>query len=731
MSTSFGLFRLLPAAAIALTGTGPVAFAQSAPIRGFPQDGLEERARVEAVLTQVPDSALLRQYMLVMSGSPHHAGSAGSKAVADFALSKFREFGLDAELAEFEALLPYPVSRHVEMLGPERYVAALAEPPLDEDEDSRDEGQLPPFNAYAADGDVTGELVFVNYGLPEDYERLEHMGIDVEGKVVIAKYGRSWRGIKPKLAAEHGAIACLMYSDPEEDGYYVGDVYPDGPMRPAFGVQRGSVMDMPVYPGDPLTPGWGSVKGARKLDRSEAVTLMSIPVLPLSHSDALPLLRALGGEVVPNDDWKGALPITYHVGPGPARVRVALEFEWRVRPVYNVIARIPGAVYPNQWIIHGNHHDAWVNGAADPISGAVTLLESARAFGELLRTGWRPKRTLIFALWDAEEWGLIGSTEWAEHHADELRETTVTYFNTDGTNRGTLSVAGSHSLETFVRELTRDVSDPETGVNGLEAIVQADLEDAESAEDSARAREKEFSIGALGSGSDYSAFLDHLNLASLNLSFRGGAQGGVYHSTYDSHTFYARFYDTTYVYGRELARALSVAKVRMADAPILPFSFSDAARTYRTYVAEIEERARETGGENWLNLFDVKVALDSLAAAGAAFDEAVDRATGMGVAWLEGQRGELGVINREIYLSERDLGADEGLPRRPWYRHTIYAPGFFTGYGVKTMPGIREAVEQENQAEAQAQAAVVAAAIGRMAARVRGVADRLAALAKT
>ncbi len=729
MSTSFGLFRLLPAAAIALTGTGPVAFAQSAPIRGFPQDGLEERARVEAVLTQVPDSALLRQYMRVMSGSPHHAGSAGSKAVADFALSKFREFGLDAELAEFEALLPYPVSRHVEMLGPERYVAALAEPPLDEDEDSRDEGQLPPFNAYAADGDVTGELVFVNYGLPEDYERLEHMGIDVEGKVVIAKYGRSWRGIKPKLAAEHGAIACLMYSDPEEDGYYVGDVYPDGPMRPAFGVQRGSVMDMPVYPGDPLTPGWGSVKGARKLDRSEAVTLMSIPVLPLSHSDALPLLRALGGEVVPNDDWKGALPITYHVGPGPARVRVALEFEWRVRPVYNVIARIPGAVYPNQWIIHGNHHDAWVNGAADPISGAVTLLESARAFGELLRTGWRPKRTLIFALWDAEEWGLIGSTEWAEHHADELRETTVTYFNTDGTNRGTLSVAGSHSLETFVRELTRDVSDPETGVNGLEAIVQADLEDAESAEDSARAREKEFSIGALGSGSDYSAFLDHLNLASLNLSFRGGAQGGVYHSTYDSHTFYARFYDTTYVYGRELARALSVAKVRMADAPILPFSFSDAARTYRTYVAEIEERARETGGENWLNLFDVKVALDSLAAAGAAFDEAVDRATGMGVAWLEGQRGELGVINREIYLSERDLGADEGLPRRPWYRHTIYAPGFFTGYGVKTMPGIREAVEQENQAEAQAQAAVVAAAIGRMAARVRGVADRLAALA--
>ena len=290
-------------------------------------------------------------------------------------------------------------------------------------------------------------------------------------------------------------------------------------------------------------------------------------------------------------------------------------------------------------------------------------------------------------------------------------------------------MAGSHSLETFVRELTRDVSDPETGVNGLEAIVQADLEDAESAEDSARAREKEFSIGALGSGSDYSAFLDHLNLASLNLSFRGGAQGGVYHSTYDSHTFYARFYDTTYVYGRELARALSVAKVRMADAPILPFSFSDAARTYRTYVAEIEERARETGGENWLNLFDVKVALDSLAAAGAAFDEAVDRATGMGVAWLEGQRGELGVINREIYLSERDLGADEGLPRRPWYRHTIYAPGFFTGYGVKTMPGIREAVEQENQAEAQAQAAVVAAAIGRMAARVRGVADRLAALA--
>ncbi|HEY2824076.1 MAG TPA: transferrin receptor-like dimerization domain-containing protein [Gemmatimonadales bacterium] len=701
--------------------------AQGQPLRGFPADALADRARLEAVLRTTPDTAQIRQNLLFMSEEPHHAGSPRSHAVAEWALAKFKSWGLDAKIDTSEALMPYPISRKLEMIGPTPFVAQLKEPQIPEDKDSGDQGQLPTFNAYSADGDVTADLVYVNYGIPEDYEQLAKLGVDVRGKIVIARYGRSWRGIKPKVAYEHGAIGCLIYSDPKDDGYFVGDVYPKGPTRPEQGVQRGSVMDMPIYPGDPLTPGWGSKPGGRKLDRAQAVTLLKIPVLPISYGDALPLLKALGGPVAPNDDWKGALPITYHVGGGPAKVHLALSFDWQLRPLYSVVARIPGATYPDQWVLHGNHHDAWVNGAEDPLSGATALLETARSFAALLKTGWRPQRTIILALWDGEEWGLLGSTEFAEGHADELRAKAVSYFNSDVSDKGWIGSSGSHTLESFFREVARDARDPKTGGSALDALQAHNLERARNALDSARAREP-FHINALGSGSDYTVYIDHLGIASADLAYGGGVQSGIYHSIYDSYDFYTKFLDPGFTYGVAESGAMGTAVLRMADAPVLPFSFSDAARTYKGYAAELDTLAAHKHLKDSLDLTNVRHAVDALARAGAAFDSALAVTTGRGGAWLTKNRQALGAINQTIYLSERDLADTTGLPRRAWFTHTIYAPGFYTGYGVKTMPGIREALEQGNLAEARAQSGHVAQAVERMAARADKAARDLLAL---
>jgi len=708
----------------------PTALAAQQPVRGYPADALPLLARRESVMRDTPDSARLRADLAYMSAEPHNAGSDASRRIAEWALAQFRSYGLEARIDTFQALMPMPRVRSLELIAPTTYVARLAEPAIPEDSDSHDAGQLPTFNAYSADGDVIADLVYVNYGVPADYDALARLGVDVRGKIVIARYGGSWRGIKPKVAAEHGAIGCIIYSDPRDDGYYVNDVYPTGPMRPPFGTQRGSVMDMPVYPGDPLTPGWGNRPGARMLPRDSAVTLMTIPVLPIGYGDALPLLRALGGPVVPTDAWKGALPITYHVGPGPARVHLVLGFDWQVRPLYDVIATIPGASAPDQWVLYGNHHDAWVNGAEDPLSGSVTVLEAARSFATLLHTGWRPQRTIKLALWDGEEWGLLGSTEWAETNADALRTNAVAYFNSDTNEKGRFSASGSHTLETFMREVARDTPDPNGAPNALAAITAFDLSHAATAQDSARARARPFRLGALGSGSDYTVFIDHLGIATVNLEHGGGIETGIYHSIYDSFTFYTRFLDPTFAFERAQAGAMGTAVLRMADAPVLPFSFSDAAATYRRYVTDLDSLAGHDLGPGALDLAAVHAAVDSLAAAGARFDSAMARATARGAAWLQApaRQHALAAINGDIYRSERDLTDPAGLPGRPWFEHTIYAPGLYTGYGVKTMPGIREAVEQRNAAQAQAEAAAVAAAIGRTAARADGAARALTTL---
>jgi N-acetylated-alpha-linked acidic dipeptidase len=637
---------------------------------------------LEKQLRSYPDPTRAREYMKRMAAEPHHAGSPASKAVAEYALGLFKQWGFDARIEEFEALLPYPTETRVELIAPVKLRLQLKEPALPADPDSADRNQLPLYNAYSASGDVTAPLVYVNHGVPQDYARLEKLGVSVKGKVAIARYGGSWRGTKPKVAAEHGAVACLIYSDPHEDGYYQGDPFPIGPYRPAEGAQRGSVMDMPVAVGDPLTPGWASEKGGRKLRREEAATIMKIPVLPISWADAKPLLERLGGPVAP-PEWRGALPITYRVGGAAAVVRVKTEFDWTSKPIYNVIARMKGAAAPDEWVIYGNHHDAWVNGAGDPVSGAVALLETARAFSRLkATTDWQPRRTLVFALWDAEEFGLIGSTEWVEKHRDELQRKAVAYFNTDMNTGGKLSVGGSPLLETFFSEVIRDIDDPAKG-KSLLALAEAPGEDG--------APGKPFALGALGAGSDYVAFLHHAGIPSLNLGFAAAGSSGTYHSIYDSYAWFSQHMDKDFQYSRLLSQVVGTAMLRMSEAESLPYDFRAVARAVRHWAAEIEKQHN----------LDLREVME----AAAKLEAAAEQLTGKG----SSKR------NQQLLAAERMLTRAQGLPGREWYKHQLYAPGLYTGYSAKTLPGIREAAEAGRMDEAKQEAAKVAESVRKLA----------------
>ena len=671
----------------------------SQPIRGFPQNQWTSEHELEKKALAIPEPDRIRSYMERMAREPHHAGSAADAAVAQYAQGLLMEFGLDVHTEEFEAMLPYPTERVLELTGPMKYTAALKETAIADDRYSSQPGQLPTYNAYSATGDVTGQLVYVNYGSVEDYDYLAKQGIDLKGKIVIARYGRNFRGVKPKLAAEHGAIGCIIYSDPRDDGYFLGDIYPKGGLRPPQGVQRGSVEDLGAYPGDPLSPGWASEKGSKRLRIDEATNLQKIPVTPISYADATPLLQNLGGPVAP-ESWRGALGFTYHVGPGPATVHLKLNFDQSTRPLHDVIATIPGSTYPDEWVIFGNHHDAWVNGAHDPISGASALLETARTLAALQKQGWRPKRTIVLALWDGEEFGLIGSTEWAEKHADELSRKAVAYINTDSNGQGRLSIGGSHTLEQFVTEVLRDVQDPKEKTSLLEAV-RRQRSRPDQAQDENRSRE--FHLGPLGSGSDYTAFIDHLGIASLNPGFGGPDLGGVYHSVYDDFDWYTRFGDPNFLYERALSQLTTISLLRLADAPLLPFEFGDFTRTVRTYVDELKKQA------------GMKVDLEPIAAALAKLDtasKAYESALAKGLPRLSSR--QLQDVNAVLYQSERAMLLPQGLPGREWYRHAIYAPGFYTGYGAKTLPGVREAIEGSRWDEANREARSAAEALQRL-----------------
>ena len=696
-----------------VTASLAVAQATGKPLRGYARENAKTQAEWEAKMRAIPKPENLRDYMKRLSAEPHHVGSAYGKQNAEWMRDLFRSWGFKAELEEFDVLFPTPVERLVEMIAPSKFTLALKEPVLAEDPDSSDAGQLPTYNAFSADGDVTAELVYVNYGIPADYEELKKLGVDVKGKIVIARYGGSWRGIKPKVAHENGAIGCLIYSDPRDDGYYQGDVYPKGPYRPDTGAQRGSVMDMPIHPGDPLTPFTGSVKGAPRVPREQAQTIMKIPVLPISYGDALPLLKSLGGPVAP-ESWRGALPTTYHIGPGATKVHLKLKFDWSLRTAYNVIARLQGSTYPDEWIMYGNHHDAWVNGADDPVSGMATVLEAGRALGELVKQGWRPKRTIIFCAWDAEEPALIGSTEWVETHARELREKAVLYLNSDSTGKGMLSVGGSHSLERFITEVTRDVPQPKTDKPILDVLRERRATQARSEQDKREVRDRDLRLGALGSGSDYTPFIQHLGIASLNTGFGGESGGGIYHSIYDTFAWYTRFSDGDFVYGRGLSQVNGTIVMRLANADVLPFEFTNLADTVNRYITELGMLAARGEAAKPVDLEPIKAALTALSESARRYETALQQATAADFKSVK----DVKALNALLYKSERKLTNEQGLPRRPWFKHQLYAPGFYTGYGVKTIPGVREALEEKQWQEVEPQVKNISAALRALAAQL-------------
>jgi N-acetylated-alpha-linked acidic dipeptidase len=729
---------------IAGTASGDPALAPS--LQGFSASHAMSEAQLEARFDSNLSAGDLRSWMEQLSSAPNHVGSPHDKANAEFLLRKFREWGWDAAIEEFSVLYPTPREEVVELVGPTHFVAALREPPVPGDATSQQvRDELPAYNVYGADGDVTADLVYVNQGMPDDYKELEREGVSVKGRIVIARYGGGWRGLKPKLAYEHGAVGCLIYSDPRDDGYGAGDTYPQGGYRPRDAVQRGSVQDLTLYSGDPLTPGVGATSGAKRLDLKDARTILKIPVLPLSYADAEPLLAALGGRVAPAA-WRGGLPLTYHVGPGPGMVHLKVVSDWKQTPIYDVIAKIRGSEQPDSWVIRGNHHDAWVFGAADPFSGHVALMAEAKSIGNLVKQGWRPRRTLVYASWDGEEPGLLGSTEWVETHATELKAKAVLYVNSDMNGRGVFEAEGSHALQSMVNEVTRAVSDPETGTpvrtRALAARRVMAYETGHAAD-----VESELTLGALGSGSDYTPFLQHLGIASLNVEFRGEADYGVYHSAYDSFDHFRRFVDPTFQYEVALAQVAGRIVLRAADADLLPGQQADFAKSVAGYNTELQKlveslRAKsheltQLLGEGaydqaadplkprappprpadvpFLSFAPLDNAIGRLESSAAAFDKEYQR-----LASAEDGRSKIQRTRMNTALSnlEGTLTVARGLPGREWYQHMIYAPGLHTGYGVKTLPGVREAIEDGRWDDANEYMGVVAQALNAYSAQL-------------
>jgi len=709
----------------------------------------ETQTNLEAQFDAVLNPQNLDDWMKHMSSKPHHVGSPWSKQNAEFIAEKFESWGFETEIETFDVLMPFPIIRKLEMVGPNKVSLQLKEPALDEDATSGiTKDLLPGFNAFSADGDVTAELVYVNYGIPADYEELERLGIKVEGKIILARYGGSWRGIKPKVAREKGAIGCILYSDPKDDGYFQGDVYPDGPYRMEHGLQRGSVLDMPLYPGDPLTPGYGAKPDAKRLAIEDAPTIMKIPVMPISYADALPLLKALEGPVAPAS-WRGALSATYHIGPGPIKVHLQLKFDWGLRRAYNPVAKLKGSVYPDEWIMRGNHHDGWAQGAADPISGMVSLMEEARAIGELVKTGWRPKRTLVYAGWDAEEPGLLGSTEWVEYHLDEIQEKMVVYINTDGTGVGFMGVSGSHSLEKFVNEVASEVKDPVQDV-ALKKRIRSRLRISGNKD----AERDDLRIYPLGSGSDYTAFIHHAGVPALNIGFGGESSGGSYHSIFDSYDHYKRFSDGDYIYGTTLAKVNGRLVLRLSEADILPFRFMNMAENIGTFIESNKKLAKtvaeKTKRRNRLlneKAFTISAnpkktylppkRLDDVpefdfTPLEAAHQRLKTSAMNYEKALSSMKKGSMSAeikiqVNRLLKDVEQAMTREEGLPRRNWFKNMIYAPGYYTGYGVKTLPGIREGLEERKWDETHLFIGEVTRALDRASAKINAATEILKA----
>jgi len=731
---------------------------------GFKASTSAAELQTEKAFDAAIDPAEMRSWLEQLSSEPNQVGSPHDKANAEFMLAKFNEWGWDAHIETFYVLYPTPKSETLEMVAPTAFKAGLVEGPVAGDRTSdKTAGGLPPYNVYGADGDVTADLIYLNYGMPGDYTELARRGLDVKGKIVITRYGSGWRGLKAKLAQEHGAVGCIIYSDPHEDGFWSGDTYPKGGYRPEDGVQRGSVADITQYSGDPLTPGVGATKDAARLAIADAKTILKIPVIPISYGDAKPLLEALGGPVAPAT-WRGALPITYHIGPGPARVHLAIASDWSQKEVYDVIAVMKGSVYPDQWVVRGNHHDGWVFGAWDPLAGNIAVMAELKAMGTLAKTGWKPARTLVYCSWDGEEPGLLGSTEWAETHADELQHKAVYYINSDTNGRGILFMDGSHSYQHFANEVAGAVVDPETGASVLERrrakikVLAAERTTPAMPDDKvlleAANAGGDLPLGDLGSGSDYTPFLQHLGIAAINLGYAGeDAEGGIYHSTYDSFDHFIRFGDPKFEYEVALAETAGRLALREADADVLPMRFGDLADTVARYLSEIEkltdtEREESKARDKLLDSGAYKLAGDPtvtylpppslgevprldfgplrsavarLKRAARAYDEAMK---GSSDSDFDLSAEKLRSLNALLQGVEQTLLSKRGLPGREWYQHMLYAPGVYQGYGAKTIPAVRESVELRHWSDATDYINVVADSLDAASERI----DKAAAI---
>jgi len=739
-TASFTLAQSMPAAEPLLAGYSQQASAVERSWEKKFQDGI------------VPDN--LHASMQRLTARPHHVGSPYDKENADWILSQFQQWGFDAHIETFQVLFPTPKERVVELVEPTKFRAKLQEPALAIDPTSGQTAeQLPTYNAYSIDGDVTAPLVYVNYGNREDYEQLDRLGISVRGAIVIARYGQGWRGVKPKVAAEHGAVGCIIYSDPQDDGYVQGDEYPKGGWRPREGVQRGSVMDTD-YPGDPLTPGVGATSDAKRLAIRDAKTITRIPVLPVSWGDALPLLSALQGPVVP-EPWRGGLSVTYHVGPGPAKVHLKVSSNWDLKPVNDVIATLRGSEVPEEWVIRGNHYDAWVNGADDPISGMVTVLEEARMLGELHKQGWNPKRTIVYCAWDGEEPGLLGSTEWVETHLAELEKRAVAYINSDSNGRGYFNAGGTHDLEHFINDVAREIQDPEKRISVQERARLRRIARASNAEERNEIRKsRDLKINALGDGSDYTAFQDHAGISSLNIGYGGENDADAYHSIYDDFYWYTHFVDTDFSYGRALAQTGGTAILRLADAEVIPFEYKAQAETIGKYVQDLQKLLKEKQDESternlqleegvftatadprktyvpppvkpvppFLNFAPLENGVVSLKRSAERYQAALAK-------W-QAQATDLpsqtaGTLNTDLIEVQRTFLNERGLPERPWFKNQVYAPGAYSGYSARPIAAVREYMDQEKWNEAGDQVPMVGQVLENVARAIAKAADDL------
>jgi N-acetylated-alpha-linked acidic dipeptidase len=679
-------------------------------IRGFSDEASAAEAARERDFKAMPSAKAAEADFDIMTAEPHHVGSPYEIKLADYIADTFKQLGFEVVRHEYSVLIPWPKERRIDIVAPDSAKLQVEEDTIPGDPWALKPGILPAYNAYSPSGDVTGDIVYVNYGIPADYDTLKTLGVDVKGKIVLARYGGSWRGIKPKVAAEHGAVGCLIFSDPREDGYFQGDVYPDGPYRGWGMIQRGSVMDMPRYPGDPSTPDRPSKPGVERVPLDRIETLAAIPVQPMSYRDGLEILKRLKGPVAP-EAWRGALPVTYHVGPGPAKVHMTLQMDYGQRRLIDVVGRITGAEFPDEWVIVGSHRDAWVFGAADSVSGHVSMMSVARAMSEMVKKGWKPRRTILFVSWDGEEPGLLGSTEFVEDFANDLKAKAAVYVNRDSGAGGPFFGASAvHSLTPFVHELARSIESDQASKSLYDRWLE-------------RAREKDGDaklaapvVGALGSGSDYTAFLDHVGIASLDMGLNGTGDG-IYHSIYDDPAWFKKFLDPGFNYSVLAARVTGVAMLRLADAQILPFDYESYGTQILEYVKDIEKEATTKSSANagQVDFAGLKAAAEAFARAGA---DAGKRSETM----LASHAGTpaLAAMNTRLMNVERDLIEPAGLPDRPWFRHTIYAPGLYTGYGVKTIPGVREAVDAANFTRAAEQARIVIRALQRATATLRG-----------